>query len=220
MDAVLTEPEARREWLRRLAVSVLVLAFSGVLAGVSSWLIQALYPDRPRPPDLLFDLFPYWPWMQWGVEALYVTGIILLAVYAFRGRVDQIPEIITLFGLMEIFRAVIIILTPLATPMDEAARLGLPLVRNWGEFPSGHAATVLLFYLIVDRDDAPRLKTTMGVIVVAECITLIISHSHYTIDVIGGLLLAYFIYWEWTRGHIFDWLKRYVTAQARRSEAA
>lgn len=202
------EPE-KAHWFRAFGVALGILALSGLLAGIGSGAIQGLYPDRPKPPDLLFDLLPHLWWMQFVVEAIYVGGAILLGVYAFRRENRRkIPEIIALFGLMEVFRAIIMVLTPLAAPYDAATHFTVnESVRNWGEFPSGHAATMLLFYLIIDRDTAPRIKLALLWMNVAEVIALLLSHSHYSIDIVGGYLLGYFVYFEYYRGRMFAWLR-------------
>ncbi len=197
-----------RQWLRALAVAAFIMLLSGVVETITSNAIQSLYPDRPKPPDLLFQLLPHIAWTQFVVEAIYIGGAVLLGVYAFRRRHwREIPEIIALFGLMELFRAVIMVLTPLAAPYDEATHFNVGGVRNWGEFPSGHAATMLLFYLIIDKEDAPGIKRALLVMLGAECFFLLTSHSHYSIDIVGGLLLGYFVYFEYFRGRMFNWLK-------------
>jgi membrane-associated phospholipid phosphatase len=204
-------PFSGKRWLRAFALSVGIMLLSGVLAGIGSYAIQALYPDRPRPPDLLFDLLPYAPSWQYVVEATYVAGAVLLAVHAFR-RVHwrQIPEYIALFGLMEIGRALIIVMTPLATPYDAETHFTYhESVRNWGEFPSGHAATMLLFYMIVDRDGDDRgIKWVLAVLLVVQVVAMLVSHSHYSIDIVGGLLLGYFVFRMYHDTKAFAWLRR------------
>ena len=197
-------------WLRALGVAASTLLISAVLETITSNAIQSLYPNRPKPPDLLFQLLPHLAWTQFVVEAIYVAGAVLLGVYAFRREHRrQIPEIIALFGIMEIFRAVIMVLTPLAAPYSAAAHFNATggAIRNWGEFPSGHAATMLLFYLIIDKETAPGLKKALLVMNVAEIVVLLTSHSHYSMDIVGGLLLGYFVYFEYFRGRMFNWLK-------------
>ena len=210
VGAVTGDEEPRKpRWIRAFAVAIGILALSGVLETITSNAIQSLYPDRPKPPDLLFDLLPHLASSQFVVEAIYVGGAVLLGVYAFRKENRRkIPEIIALFGLMEVFRALIMWLTPLAAPYDAATHFTVnEAVRNWGEFPSGHAATMLLFYLIVDRDTAPGIKRALLWMNVAEVFALLISHSHYSIDIVGGLLLGYFVYYEYYRGRLFAWLR-------------
>ncbi len=202
--------EVRGRWLRAFAVAALIMLLSGVLETITSNAIQSLYPGRPKPPDLLFDLFPHLAWTQFLVEAIYVGGAVLLGMYALRKKHRrEIPEIIALFGIMEIFRAIFMVLTPLAAPYAAATHFNATggTIRNWGEFPSGHAATMLLFYLIVDGDEAPGIKRALLVMNVAETIFLLTSHSHYSIDIVGGYLLGYFVYFEYTRGRLFNWLK-------------
>ena len=48
---------------------------------------------------------------------------------------------------------------------------------------------------------------------------LLLSRSHYSIDIAGGALLAYFVEREWTDGHLFDPLKRLVVAGAEATPA-
>jgi membrane-associated phospholipid phosphatase len=199
----------RTHWLRAFAVAAAIMALSGILETITSNAIQSLYPDRPKPPDLLFQLLPHLAWMQFVVEAIYIGGAVLLGVWAFRRENRRkIPEYIALFGLMEVFRAIIMIFTPLAAPYDAATHFSaVSGVRNWGEFPSGHAATMLLFYLIIDKDEAPGIKTALLWMNVAEIFALLMSHSHYSIDIVGGLLLGYFVYYEYYRGRMFAWLR-------------
>jgi membrane-associated phospholipid phosphatase len=210
-----TDAPGRAHWLRALGVAVGILALSGLLAAVSSYAIQALYPDRPMPPDLLFDLLPHLPWTQFVVEAVYFAGAVLLGIYAFRRENrERIPEIIALFGLMEIGRALIIVLTPLAPPYDAATHVVLhESIRNWGEFPSGHAGTMILFYLIVDRETAPAIKRTLAALLAVEVLFLLTSHSHYSIDIVGGLLLGYFVYYVYRRSRAFAWLRRLLAVR-------
>jgi len=206
-------PAEKTHWARALAVSFGILALSGVMAVSGNLFIQARYPDRPRPDDLLFDLLPSWDVMRHATDVVFIAGIVLLALYAFRGHTREIPAIVTQFGLMEGTRALIMILTPLATPFDEPLLPTVLGLRNYGEFPSGHAATVLLFYLVVDRETAPGIKRAMGWLVFAEIVTLLLSEAHYSIGVVGGLLVAYFINHAWTCGHVFDRLKPLVSVE-------
>jgi len=105
-------------WVRALSVAAAVMLTSGVLALWGSGFIHARFPDRPQPRDLLFELLPHWPSWQVVVEVIYVAGAVLMGVYVFRHAVSRIPEIIAVYGLMEIGRALTMVLTPLAPPYD------------------------------------------------------------------------------------------------------
>lgn len=208
-----TEQLDWRRWFRAFGAAALVMLTGGVLSALGSLLIQSRYPDRPRIPDLLFDLVPYAAWTQFVVEAIYITALVLLVVYVVsKRRLRDVPEIAALYGLIDIFRAFIIVLTPLGAPYEEATHFNPSggLFRLWGVFPSGHMATMLLFYLVVDHEEAPGIKRTLLVLLVAETIVLLTSHSHYSIDIVGGLLLGYFICFEYYRGRLFNWLKPFV----------
>lgn len=207
-----TRPDdgSQTHWVRALAVAAAVMLASGMLAFWGSSLIYSRFPDRPRPRDLLFELLPHWPSWQIVVEVIYVAGAVLMGVYVFRHALRRIPEIIAIYGLMEIGRALTMVLTPLAPPYDAATHIGIEGVRNWGEFPSGHAATFLLYYLIVDERVAPGIKRVLLALLFAEVFALIVSHSHYSIDIVGGLLLGYFVYHQYQSGRIFDRLKPWL----------
>ena len=200
-------------WFRALVAAALVMILGGLSTAVFSAGIQSLYPTRPRPPDLLFDLLPYAPWTQFAVEAVYFGSLLLLCVYLVsRHHVRRVPEIAALYGVIDISRAVLTILTPLAAPFEEATHFNYSggVIRLWGEFPSGQVATMLLFYLVVDGAEAPGFKRTLLVLLVAEILLLLTSHSHYSISIVGGLHLGYFVHREYYRGRLFDWLKPFV----------
>lgn len=200
-------------WLRCVGFGALVMITGGVTTAIGSALIQSRYPDRPSPPDLLFDLLPYASWTQFAVEAVYIASLLLLVVYLWRHHhIRRVPELMALYGLMDIGRALIMVLTPLGIPYEEAMHFNPSggLMRQWGEFPSGHMATMLLFYLAIDGEEAPGIKRTVLVMMLAEVVVLLTSHSHYSIDIVGGLLLGYFVFYQYYRGRLFDWLKPFV----------
>lgn len=163
------------------------------------------------PPDLLFDTLPLIPWTQYLTDIALLAQLALLIWYVSRGRWSRLPEMIALFSIMQLFRAVIIVLTPLAGPLGNGAFYGLIRVTQNGQFPSGHAASVFLFYLFVVASEAPRLRKVMLAFVVVEYSSLLLSRGHYSIDIIGGLLLSYFVYHEYAEGRLFDRLKPLVT---------
>lgn len=202
-----------KRWRRAFGVAVLVMIAGGLFTAAGSSVIATWFPDRPVPRDLLFELLPDAAWTQYAVEAVYLASLALLVYYVWtKGHVRRVPEIMALRGVMDISRALIIVLTPLGVPYDEATHFNPTggLMRQWGEFPSGHMATILLFYLVIDRDEAPAIKRVMLVLVCAEAVLLLTSRSHYSISIVGGLLLGYFIYHQYHDGRGFDWLKRLV----------
>ena len=230
----------KRTWFRGLGVGAAFLMVALIAARTTSSWIASAFPDRPLPRDLLFELLPYVPKAGYIADLAVVAAIALLVVYAFRGNEREIPVMMTLFGIMQIARALITVLTPLASPLNHGTYYGLsteierafrsvlaPLVGRLpsaayfgvsvsggivhasqnGEFPSGHMASVFLCMLLVDKATSPRIHAAMVALVVVECVSLLMSHQHYSIDVVGGLLLSYFIYHEYAEGTWFNWLK-------------
>jgi membrane-associated phospholipid phosphatase len=194
MDTGFDQIPDRSRWIRSLVGSVALLLTAGVAARASSALIDRWFADRPLPPDLLFDILPYAAWTQYLTDLALLGSLGLLVYYALDGRVREIPTMVALFGIMQMLRAVIGLLTPVAGPLGNGAFYGLIHAVQNVEFPSGHVASLMLCFLLVDRDQSPRIKAGMAVLLVVECISLILSHGHYSMDIIGGLLLSYFVY--------------------------
>ena len=205
------EGVSRPNWARSLAVSGTLLLTALVLSRLASAFIASRFPGRPTPPDLLFDTLPLIPWTQYITDIVLIVQVVLLIGYVSRGRLRRLPEMIALFSIMEIFRAVIIVLTPLAGPLGNGAFYGIIHATQNGEFPSGHVASAFLFFLFIDPSDAPVLRKVMLALVIVECASLLLSRGHYSVDIVGGLLLSYFVYHEYAEGKLFNWLKPLVT---------
>ncbi len=74
--------------------------------------------------------------------------------------------------------------------------MGIGLLLNiyqHGMFPSGHTYLTAVIFFLIDRTRTPRLKTATGVLCIAEMILLLLSHAHYSIDLVGGLMVAYLV---------------------------
>jgi membrane-associated phospholipid phosphatase len=140
--------------------------------------------------------------------AAMVLGCVLFAYYALRYAPDEVPEYLAVLAIMYLFRAVLIVLTPLAHARGEGPP-AFPLFQN-GMFPSGHTAAALLFAWMTDARRAPRLRRAQYVLLAVVVVCLVISHGHYSIDIVGGALLAYFVHREWTSGTLFATVKRFM----------
>lgn len=105
---------------------------------------------------------------------------------------------------MEWTRAFLVIATPLGGPARPNIHYGMtPLILN-GPFPSGHTAFVFMCYLFINKNEAPLIKNILLFSTVGEIISLILSRGHYTIDVVGGLLLTYVVYDVFVKRKWFD----------------
>lgn len=206
----------KRRLDRAFIVSLLLLALAGLMSWASSNFIADYFPERPLPPDFLLDALPYGTGHPFGRIAQYASDFAvtfaLAAVFfhLLRKYPSRLPNGISILSVQYILRAMINVLTPLAAPHQQALFGWFP-VQN-GMFTSGHTASTLLAYLLVDRNASPRLKKVLFATVFFEMIMLLMSRGHYSIDIVGGALLAYFVWAEWNRGRWFNWLKRYVEA--------
>jgi membrane-associated phospholipid phosphatase len=226
-----------RAWFRGLGIGAALLLLALVAARTTSSWIAAAFPGRPFASDLLFETLPHLPQLGYVVDAAVTLALALLLVYALRASRREIPMMMALFAVMQFLRALMTILTPLASPLHGSAYYGISshvdhalapvaahlhdgayytlfhattnLAQN-GEFPSGHMATVFLCMLLVQKSKAPQLKTVMVLLVVLECVALLMTHQHYSIDVIGGLLLSYWVYHAYVEGTGLGWLKRLI----------
>lgn len=205
-----------REWpsARALAASGGLLVAGGLACEVSSRIIGAWFSDAPVVPDLLFVFVPYVREVLWVSTGAMVLGVLLFAYYSLRYARDQLPTYLAVLGLMYLLRAVLMVLTPLAHARGEGPIQMFPLFQN-GMWPSGHTAAALLFAWMTDARRAPGLRTVQVVLAVVVIVALIVSRGHYSIDIVGGVLLAYFVEREWRLGKLFGPVKRLVYGEVR-----
>jgi membrane-associated phospholipid phosphatase len=186
-----------------LIVGLLVLVASSLFNFVTSELIQYLYPDRPVVPDLLFDILPYVPWLQYVFDTILATSIILMLVYALKIDWKHSGYYFFVIGVSYFVRAILMALTPLGQPVGNNETMGIGLLLNiyqHGMFPSGHTCLAATIFLLMERARAPRMKIAAGIMLILEMVTLLLSHAHYSIDIVGALMVSYLI---------VLWLSRY-----------
>ena len=88
-------------------------------------------------------------------------------------------------------RALMIILNPTARPHDVDLPYGIfQDVNLQGSFPSGHTASAALSFLFVE-EKYKSLKIALMVLLFGQMYVLLKSGGHYSIDVVGGLMIAY-----------------------------
>lgn len=181
-------------------------AAAGAATYAGNALIVAGFPDRPAPRDLLFELVPYYAPVRYVTAAALIAALTLFAFHVLTRAREDLPRIVTVVSLMYLLRAAIMVLTPLASAQGEGPFVFS--VVQYGMFPSGHAAVTWLCARLTDPARAPRLRAWLYVLAVVEWVTLVAAHGHYSIDVVGGVLLAYFVDREWQSGRLFGPLKR------------
>ncbi len=160
----------------------------------NSNLIQVYFPHRTPIIDTLFLITPEVMWTQYLTDLANITSCILLGIYIFRGRQHHLPFTLTVIGFGYFLRSLIILLNPFGGPLGNIAHYGLTTIEQHGQFPSGHTLIVVLAYYLIAKSEAPLLKKLALISVWIEVVSLILSRGHWSVDVVGGFLLAYFAY--------------------------
>jgi membrane-associated phospholipid phosphatase len=177
-----------------LVLGLLVLAVSSLFNFVTSELIQYLYPDRPVVPDLLFDIFPFVPWLQYVFDSFIAACVIMMLYYALGVDWKHSGYYFFVIGIGYLARGILQALTPLGQPNGNTETMGIGLLLNiyqHGMFPSGHTYLTAVIFLLIDRKRTPGLKIASGICCLLEMVCLLLSHAHYSIDLVGGLMAAY-----------------------------
>lgn len=179
-------------------------AVLGALAGLATWaaneVIVRFFGDAVRPRDLLFELLPYVRPARWLTVVALVGSLGAFLWSVRRSLVAAVPAAGAAVAILYLLRAGMIVLTPLA-PAHGDGGFVFPQAQ-YGMFPSGHTALVTLLALLAPEGQRGlrRFAWAMVAFMVAG---LVLARGHYAIDVVGGLLLAYFVANVWRHGRLF-----------------
>ncbi len=149
----------------------------------------------PEPVgDFLLNSIPRIKWMGYVADAILLLVTALL-VFAYRNNKSRIPFLIYSVGSILFARSVLILLTPAGNSFGNTEYWDLFSFGHLpsGMFPSGHTAYVFLSYLWL-RSFGKKYLVISHALFIAEIAALIVSHGHYSIDIIGGMMLAYITY--------------------------
>jgi membrane-associated phospholipid phosphatase len=181
---------------RKTIWAFLAFIFAVMLFPPANSLIQSMYPDRPIVPDIFFSLAPEIPWLAFTTDPILAAAFALFLVQALRIDRARFPYYIFSIAMLYISRAFLMVLTPLGRPtgnLDSYGILGFTGILQHGMFPSGHQMLISMCWLLIDGDKAPRLKRATAVLTVLEGVALLLSRGHYSIDIVGGVLVSWFI---------------------------
>jgi membrane-associated phospholipid phosphatase len=179
---------------RAVFYSAFAWVCAGVLNAAGSAFIQQRFPVRPQPPDLLFQIFPYYPWLQNATDYANIFSFVLLLSYLGlrKDAVKRLPVAFVSMAVAYALRAALIVLTPLGSPLDDPTALyGITGIKQYGQIPSGHTLMVVLAYMLVSTRDSLLIKVLLGISVLVEVVALVLSHGHYGIDIAVSFLVAY-----------------------------
>lgn len=174
--------------------SAFLLITAAALDNINGAQINRLFPDRQPIPDTMFQILPYVGWTQGLTDIANIFSCLLLALYLFPNRYRKLPRVLAVLGLGYVIRSSVILLNPFGGALGTNAHYGLTTIHQYGEFPSGHVFLVAAIYCLIETEEAPGLKRLALLSVFVEIISLLLSRGHYSIDIVGGLLLAYFAY--------------------------
>lgn len=180
----------------RLSVSFGFVFF--VLGLTSAYLagrfLDKNYPNPGRPADLILDNLEEIKAFVLIAEITSTTVSFFIIHKALSSKFKEFGEYFTKIGILYILRSISIVVTPLAQIQDAATNGSNPVLASLfykGMFFSGHTGLAFLVFFL--EKENKKLKFFKLVIAVITAVAVILSHSHYTIDVIGGFLAAYFV---------------------------
>jgi len=172
---------------------------------------------RPAPPlpDLLLDQFEPVQWLARWNYSLWLAAYLPVALWLWRRDRSGFVHFLYVGGCISLLRGVCINLTGLGPVTGPDLNVGLTLAEGWaawwsvvnplaafGDAPhialtkdlffSGHTATTFLLYLYARSIPKLGIAALVGHIVTVSVVVL--SHLHYTIDIVGAWAITYCVY--------------------------
>jgi len=183
---------------------VLVLAglFAFLLASYFLYTNLGWYADqRALPPssDWLLNRLPIvnlLPVLSWGWLGLHAAAGIIAMLYYPR----RMPFLLFLLGMFISIRTVFVFLSPIGAPvhMLDMSRLDYIFSRIMGTYTfqnefvfSGHTGIPFLFFLFFETRAQKAVFLTGSIIMGAS---VLLTHNHYTVDVLGTFFMSYAIF--------------------------
>lgn len=183
----------------------LLLLLSTVLLFTGFYVIYyAMFLVENRPGPILFDpvhhfLPPPINFSNLVFLATY-TSVFLIALDSLLDGPTQLSKVFLGYSLILFLRSASMILVPLDPPIGLIPLVDPliaffnpePFVATRDLFFSGHCATLYFFYHMARNKYVKYFLAFLNFFVI---IALSLQRVHYTIDIIGGLLVAYGVYW-------------------------
>lgn len=178
----------------KLALALFLLATSIAIVAISVDYVDSL-PSTPIAPDLIFQIIPFaYIYSVIAEVALLLSSAIFIFYLTKNSKWHELPLYLIMAAIFNILRAAIIPLNPFQNPYP----LETFGILNWiipqaGMFPSGHVGLAFFFFLLAEKKHAV-IKYLLLALSLIIAFFMVASRGHYTVDVIGGLLLAFAIY--------------------------
>ena len=184
-----------------IALNLIIIA---VLITISAnYFIQDKFQQVPIVSDLLWEYLPHVP-IFWLSEILIIVGLAYMAIWGYKTNKYLLPYAAALIAIFHIIRAGVIILTPLGFPYTYEGLIQVGKTTSvlfGGAFPSGHLAFPYLIFMITKSYIVLAITILVGAI-------LLLSRAHYSIDLVGTLLVAYLVFKfseAYMRGYFLKW---------------
>ncbi len=191
VESLLRSP---RPWIISLAVT----ALGAYCAHAAGSYVDAL-PSNGAPP--LTDIIHNWiPPLDFNFLVTYYNVAFVTAIITYMALFDhkKLPLALFCAGAFHIIRAIFLVSTQLPVPdprIDDTWFFSGPNMMYMGTkdlFPSGHTGALLAFILHVKKNLWIRFVAFICLGLVASGV--ILMHVHYTIDVLGAIVMAYAVY--------------------------
>jgi len=182
-------------------------------------ILVCMFAERipgPTLSDRILSIVPYTPIIARFNYHIWAICYLPVGLYIWRLDRNRFVEFMYAGGIMSLLRGFTIFLTTLGPVNGHDINAGKPigeLLRAWVDivnplslfgsdvahvyltkdlFFSGHTASTFLLVLYAWRYRQLRWLAIIGHVIVVT--TVFMSHLHYSIDVVGGLMAAFVVY--------------------------
>jgi len=178
-----------KNFLIKLFISFIFFLLAIISTNIGSNYIKKTFVEPPIVRDLLWEKLPYISWFIIISEIIIAFSVIYLIYWSIKKDKDYIPYVFIMWFSFQIIRAIMIIFTPLGFPQmyDGIVPIGKESTFAFGNYPSGHLIYPFLLFLVTRKKLFILLSFLGG-------LTLLISHGHYTVDLIGTVFIGFALY--------------------------
>ena len=190
------KPVKTESFLFKIKTAILLVFLSSLASSASTKIIFKIFPERYVNPDLVFLLTKSNLYIEYFADGLIFVALAIFLFFYAKKHLNRLPFFVSTVSIMYIFQSFFKILTPMMRPTgSDLPSHGLfrTYLQQPGMFPSGHIGLVATLYFLIDGGENRNLKTLFLAFLILETVTMVISRGHYSIDAVGGILLAYFV---------------------------
>lgn len=181
------------KWLftsKKFYWSLLFLFFGIALNWAAS--VYLSHNNYPVLDDTFFKMLPFWN-CAFASDLIVIISLVFFFSLSFKNEHKMLPYIIFLFAMLQVVRAIFLVLTPFGRPLYP--HLGVfgnegyvnPIFAH-GMFPSGHTGATFLAFLI-----AKKYKLVFLCLSLLVMFFLLLARGHYSVDIFAAVVFVYAI---------------------------